>query len=86
MDCLFVTYAGLPNLDPHDRLVVARLREQGVSAGAAVWSDPNVDWSRARLCVLRSTWDYHEAPDRFLDWLGRVAAQTTVRNQPEIVR
>ena len=86
MDCLFVTYAGLPNLDPHDRLVAARLREQGVSVGAAVWTDAKVDWDAARLCVLRSTWDYHEAPARFLDWLEMVAARATVRNQLEIVR
>jgi glutathione synthase/RimK-type ligase-like ATP-grasp enzyme len=86
VDCLFVTYDGLPNLDPHDRLVVSRLSEQGVCVGAAVWTDPEVDWACAPLCVLRSTWDYHEAPTRFLEWFEMVAARTTVRNQPEIVR
>jgi glutathione synthase/RimK-type ligase-like ATP-grasp enzyme len=86
VDCLFVTYHGLPNLDPHDRLVARRLDELGFSVGGAVWSDPNVDWGSSRLCVLRSTWDYHEHPARFFAWLGNVAARTTVRNEPNLVR
>jgi glutathione synthase/RimK-type ligase-like ATP-grasp enzyme len=86
VDCLFVTYAGLPRLDPHDRLVTQRLRERGISAGAAVWTDPSIDWSSATLCVLRSTWDYHQVPARFLGWLDQVASQAMVRNHPSIVR
>ncbi len=86
VDCLFVTYDGLPNLDPHDRLVVERLRNHGVSVEAAVWTDTTVDWGSARLCVLRSTWDYHQCPERFIEWLNQTASQTMVRNQPSIVR
>lgn len=85
-DCLFVTYDGLPHLDPHDRLVAERLRNAGISVAAAVWDDAAIDWSSSRLCLLRSTWDYHESPARFLEWLERTASQTTVRNHPSLVR
>jgi hypothetical protein len=48
----------------------------GVGCDAVVWDDPNVDWGRFDLVVIRSTWDYSARPAQFLDWvhgLGRVA-------------
>jgi hypothetical protein len=34
----------------------------------AVWDDPLVPWKEFDLVVLRSTWDYAERRDAFLDW------------------
>jgi glutathione synthase/RimK-type ligase-like ATP-grasp enzyme len=64
----FVTYEGLPDLDPDDRLAVAALADRGLTVRASVWNDPGVDWSAAGICVVRSTWDYHLHHRRFLDW------------------
>lgn len=85
-DCIFATYSGLPELDPHDRLLAERLRDRGVSVAPGVWTDPSVDWSSARLCVVRSTWDYHRSHAAFMSWLDRAAAMTAVRNAPETIR
>ncbi len=85
-DCIFATYDGLPNLDPHDRLLADHLRERGVSVEPGVWNDPMVDWGSARMCVLRSTWDYHRSHAAFMDWLDEIAAKTLVRNDPDLVR
>lgn len=86
MDVLLVTYAALPQLDSHDRLLLAALQVRGLSAHPAVWNDPSVDWGAARLCVLRSTWDYPYAHREFLRWLDRVARLTSVCNDPETIR
>jgi len=86
IDCFFVTHRGLPNLDRHDRLVAGLLRERGARVEPAVWTDAAIDWGSARLCVLRSTWDYHESPTAFARWLERTASETTVRNDPSLVR
>lgn len=67
-----VTCAELPDLDPDDRLVVPALAALGVRARPAVWDDPDVDWSRYDLAVLRSTWDYPGRRDEFVAWAGRV--------------
>lgn len=76
----------MPDLDPDDRLAVDELRNLGAECAAATWSDENVDWSKAGICVLRSTWDYHLHQQRFLSWLDRVGDQTTVWNSIELVR
>ena len=66
--------------------LVLALRSQGVSVDTPCWDDPDVDWSRYDKAVLRSTWDYVERIDEFLDWAGRCAEQTRLLNPPAIVR
>ena len=47
---------------------LAALGGRGFSASAASWDDPNVDWSQFDLVVVRSTWDYVERREAFLEW------------------
>jgi glutathione synthase/RimK-type ligase-like ATP-grasp enzyme len=86
IDCALVTCDKVPNLDRDDRLVATELANRGVSVAAAVWSDPDVDWSNSKTCVLRSTWDYHSRFDEFIEWLDRISPLTTVWNPPELLR
>lgn len=85
-DFTFVTYDGLPDLDPDDRLAVAALAKRGLRAEPAVWNDPSVDWAKAGTCIIRSTWDYHLDYAGFLAWTDRVAAVAPLWNPPKIVR
>lgn len=73
-DLTFVTYRDLPNLDPDDRLAADLLSSRGISVGVAIWNDPAVDWSRAGICIVRSTWDYHLDHSAFMRWAEHVAA------------
>jgi glutathione synthase/RimK-type ligase-like ATP-grasp enzyme len=77
------TCAGVPDLDEDGPALVAALREHGVEARAGVWDDPVVDWDACELVVLRSTWDYAERRDEFLDWIDRLPH---VLNAPDVVR
>jgi glutathione synthase/RimK-type ligase-like ATP-grasp enzyme len=63
------TCAEVADLDPDDRLLLAPLAERGIEAVPAVWDDPTVDWDAFDLVVLRSTWDYAERRERFLEWV-----------------
>jgi glutathione synthase/RimK-type ligase-like ATP-grasp enzyme len=85
-DFTFVTYDGLPQLDPDDRLAADALRARGLTVNAAVWNDPAVDWERAGVCVIRSTWDYHLDYPGFLRWAQRVADVAQLWNPLPIVR
>jgi len=85
-DFTFVTYAGLPGLDPDDRLAVVELTRRGASVAAQVWSDPAVDWADAGIVVIRSTWDYYLHHQSFLSWVDRVAAVTQIWNPSALVR
>src|SRR5262249_1597932 len=50
------------------------------------WRDPEVDWSAARVTVLRSPWDYIDHLDEFLAWATRVDAVSELWNPLELVR
>jgi glutathione synthase/RimK-type ligase-like ATP-grasp enzyme len=63
--------------------LVAALAERGVDAVPAVWDDPKVDWTAFDLVVVRSTWDYAERRDAFLDW---AASLPRVLNDVAVLR
>jgi glutathione synthase/RimK-type ligase-like ATP-grasp enzyme len=63
--------------------LVAALAERAVDAAPAVWDDPKVDWSAFDLVVVRSTWDYAERRDAFLEW---AASLPRVLNDVEVLR
>ncbi len=52
--------------------LLAALAARDVSAEAAAWEDPAVDWAGYDLVVIRSTWDYAERHADFVSWAQRV--------------
>ncbi len=66
------TCSRLPELDDETRLLVPALAAHGIDATPQVWDAPDVDWTVFDLTVVRSTWDYTEKLDAFLEWAGRV--------------
>jgi O-ureido-D-serine cyclo-ligase len=66
--------------------LLAAFAAQGTAAEAVDWDDERVDWSRFRLALLRSTWDYSARLAEFLGWLDRTAQLTRVLNPPPVVR
>ena len=62
------------------------LLEHLEGAEVAHWDDPTVDWSRFSAAVIRSTWDYHQRLDEFLDWADRVSQLTRLVNPVDLVR
>jgi hypothetical protein len=85
-DFTFATYRDLPNLDPDDRLAADALARRGVKVDAAVWNDDSVEWSRAGIVIVRSTWDYHLDPEGFLRWAARISSVTALWNPLEVIR
>lgn len=81
----FVTYSGLPELDPDDQLLLKELLSRGVPCAVAVWNDETIDWANAGICVIRSTWDYHMHYTNFLAWIKRVSRVTTLINKASLV-
>ena len=73
----------VPDMDA--ALVLPALEKRGAETGTPVWSDPDVDWGSYDLVQLSSTWDYHERPDEFREWLRRAGAATRLHNPPDLV-
>jgi glutathione synthase/RimK-type ligase-like ATP-grasp enzyme len=60
------------NVAKEDLVLIDALRMRGIEATHAAWDDPEVDWPAFDLAVVRSTWDYPERLDDFLDWARRL--------------
>lgn len=83
----FVTCAGRPALQPDDALAAAVLARRGIRVEPLPWNAAGPPPGAFDLVVLRSTWDYHLSPERFVEWLARVEASgVPVLNPPERVR
>src|SRR5438034_4786321 len=66
------TCAEIPAGDEDFPGLIDELAMLGISAEAAVWDDPAVDWSCYDLVLPRSTWDYAERRGAFLAWARSV--------------
>lgn len=82
----FATCRAWPESTPDDRLAIEELARGSIEAVPVVWDDPNASWEEFDLVVLRSTWDYFERRDEFLEWVDQVHRRTPVWNPPSLVR
>ncbi len=73
-EVLLATCSELPNSNEDDAPLPAALAELGIRASWVAWDDPAVDFGRADLVVLRSTWDYTKRRAEFLRWCESVPA------------
>jgi glutathione synthase/RimK-type ligase-like ATP-grasp enzyme len=70
-----------------DVALAAALGDLGVDASIVTWDDPAVDWTALNAVVIRSCWDYHLDPDRFLAWIASLEARDIrVLNDPATIR
>jgi hypothetical protein len=74
------TSAGDWALDEDAPVLLDALDAADVHAEPAVWDDESVRWDGFDLVVVRSTWDYTDRPEQFLEWARRVESVTTLAN------
>lgn len=80
-----LTAAALAGLSPDDQVLLAALTRRGVAAQPVVWEDPLIDWSRAPITLIRSTWDYAYRLSFFLEVLEAASRCTSLLNPIEIL-
>lgn len=74
----FVTWVK-PDFDAileEDYLLIRELQAAGFQASSVVWNNPDIDWSRYDIAIIRSTWDYLDQPEHFLRVLSRIEASS----------
>jgi glutathione synthase/RimK-type ligase-like ATP-grasp enzyme len=69
-----------------DDLLAARLADRGVEVARPCWDDPGVDWARFDVAVVRTTWDYVDRREEFLDWAEATARLVALHNPPHVLR
>jgi len=79
------TCAEHEELKADDRLLREALAASGAEATAVVWDGEQPDWGELDLCLVRSTWDYHDKHERFLTWTRRVERATALHNPAGLI-
>jgi glutathione synthase/RimK-type ligase-like ATP-grasp enzyme len=82
-DVVLVTGRDMPVVETETPLLLAALLERGVDAAIETWRDAAS--TRARLVVVRTTWDYTAHRAAFLNWARDVAAVTRLVNPVEVL-
>ena len=74
------------NILEEAQLLMDALSARGLRSVRVDWSRGDVDWSRFRAGVFRSTWDYFDRFDAFSAWLDRASRETVLFNSADLVR
>ncbi|MCA0360847.1 MAG: hypothetical protein LCH41_07310 [Armatimonadetes bacterium] len=85
MKLALVTCRDLPEPDVDEAMLMAECRDAGFDTELAAWDDPDVDWSRFDVALIRSTWDYYLAPESFREWVEATARVTRLLNPAPVV-
>lgn len=75
-----------PYVDTDLPFLMTGLTASGFSPQIVVWNDTDVNWADFELVIIRSPWDYPDAPSAFLIWLAHVESVTRTLNAPELIR
>jgi hypothetical protein len=79
------TCANLPAWEVDDAPFRLALREAGADVRLPVWNDPAVDWSAFDAALIRTTWDYQEQREHFVQWAVEAALRTRLFNPAPVV-
>jgi len=79
------TCAEYPELKGDDDQLCEALRRRGCEAVSAVWDEDVTEWDDTDLCLVRSTWDYHDKHAGFLAWTRLVEAATALHNPADLI-
>jgi glutathione synthase/RimK-type ligase-like ATP-grasp enzyme len=83
----FVTCLAWPDISASDTFVARALEARGAHVTGGPWNLEDARFDGFDAVVLRSSWDYHHAPDAYLAWLARwEAAGVAFWNTPALIR
>jgi hypothetical protein len=81
------TSSKYPHLTADDRVLLTPLAAHGIQAEPAVWNNAAYDWSACAAVVIRSCWDYHLQPHKFLAWIQQLeSANIPIFNPAPLLR
>jgi glutathione synthase/RimK-type ligase-like ATP-grasp enzyme len=84
--CAFLTLDDPADFVIDDELAVAPLADLGWRVSTLSWRQKKVPWSEFDAVVIRSTWDYWNDVDGFLQTLGRIHRESRLENPFELVQ
>jgi glutathione synthase/RimK-type ligase-like ATP-grasp enzyme len=75
----------ISNIFEDEDLLRNALENKGVSCVRVSRDDPDFDWSSVKIALFRTTWDYFERLDEFMNWLEATRKLTRFINPEELI-
>ena len=70
--CAFLSTDNLEDFFVYDQMLIEPLAKKGWLAEEISWKKSGVEWDEFDVVVVRSTWDYQQAPEDFLARLEEI--------------
>lgn len=70
--CAFLSMDSLDGFECYDHLLIKPLHKLGWEVETISWRNGQVDWNRFDAVIIRSTWDYQQDYQAFLDVLRQI--------------
>ncbi|MBU0655334.1 MAG: hypothetical protein KJ914_09410 [Gammaproteobacteria bacterium] len=85
--CAFLSMEDLSGFVCYDELLLEPMQRYGWQVQTVAWRDRTVDWNAFDAVIIRSCWDYQDAPEQFLAVLQNIEHSTArLENPLEVVR
>ena len=68
-----------------DKILQTSLEKKDLKVCKKDWADKDFDWTTTKYAIFRTTWNYFERFDEFLDWLEDTKNKTTFINSAKII-
>jgi hypothetical protein len=75
---VLATRLAWPEPRPSDQCLAEALTARGHEVESVPWNGPFERFAHAAAVVIRATWDYHTALDRYREWLARLDPARTL--------
>ena len=85
MNIALATCTELPGWEVDDKPFHQALDARDISFTLAAWDDPSVQWDRFDACLIRTTWNYMEQSEAFVQWVRRTAQVTRLYNSSAVI-
>lgn len=82
---LFVSGTEVRQFDNESEILINTLKRRHIEAQVACWDDPQMDWSKADLVVVKSASNYAWKRRQFLAWAGEVSEMNRLWNPLEVL-
>ena len=70
--CAFLTIKDLSGFESYDHLLIGPMKENGWDVSFIPWNKLNQNWNNFDLVIVRSTWNYQNHLDEFLNVLRMI--------------
>jgi glutathione synthase/RimK-type ligase-like ATP-grasp enzyme len=73
------------NIFADDDLLLTSLEAEGLKCCRISWDHPDFDWTSVKFAIFRTTWDYFERIDEFMNWFAETREKTNFLNHPDLI-